>query len=234
MKSALIFGSFVPATNLGFALETQTISLIDQSWFTYGQDVWEPTMLHEESHMWFGDSVSPAIWSDLWLNEGHASWYEFTYAEAKGELVGDTTDYPDPTGYATLDDLMRAVYAHGDQWRHDYGPVALPINAKDLFSFNVYHGGALVLYALRQKIGDQAFQDVERAWVNRYAGKSATTADFIALASQVSGHDLSGFLNDWLYGTTTPPMPGHPNWTTDPVTLTPTAVSARASLTLGQ
>ena len=228
-----IFGSFVPDTNLGFALETQTISLIDQSWFTYGQDVWEPTMLHEESHMWFGDSVSPETWSDIWLNEGHASWYEFTYAEAKGELVGDTTDYPDPTGYATLDDLMRAVYAHGNQWRHDYGPVAEPISADDQFSFNVYHGGALVLYALRQQIGVQSFQDVERAWVQRYTGKSASTADFIALASQVSGQDLTGFLNDWLYGTTTPPMPGHPDWTTDPVTLTPAAISQRAALTLG-
>jgi hypothetical protein len=48
---------------------------------------------------------------------------------------------------------MRAVYAHGDQWRHDYGPVALPASPDTLFSFNVYHGGALVLYALRQVVG---------------------------------------------------------------------------------
>ena len=50
---------------------------------------------------------------------------------------------------------MRAVYAHGDQWRHDDGPVALPLSADVLFNFQRYHGGALVLYALRQKIGDR-------------------------------------------------------------------------------
>jgi aminopeptidase N len=221
-----IFGTFVPNSELGFALETQTISLIDEEWFgDLPQGVWEPTMLHELSHMWFGDSVSPAQWSDLWLNEGHASWYEFVYAEQHGELADDTLDYPDPVGYATVDELMRAVYAHGDQWRHDDGPVARPISAATLFSLQVYHGGALVLYALRQKIGAAAFMRIERAWVRRYEGKSASTDDFIALASQVSGQNLTSFLRSWLYGTTTPPMPGHPDWTVDPVVSSSAAAS---------
>jgi len=213
-----IFGTFVPNTALGFALETQTISLVDEEWFAeFPQGVWEPTLLHELSHMWFGDSVSPEAWSDLWLNEGHASWYEFEYAQQRGELAEDTLFYPDPVGYQTVPELMRAVYAHGDQWRHDWGPVALPASADTIFSLQVYHGGALVLYALQQKIGTAAFARLERAWVTRYAGKSVSTDDFIALASQVSGHNLTGFLRSWLYGTTTPPMPGHPDWKTDPV-----------------
>ncbi|TXS18430.1 hypothetical protein EAO68_12490 [Streptomyces sp. wa22] len=38
-------------------------------------------MVHELAHQWFGNSVSPRSWSDLWLNEGHATWYEARYAE---------------------------------------------------------------------------------------------------------------------------------------------------------
>src|SRR4051794_18073857 len=213
-----VYGSLVVEADLGFALETQTLELIDTTWFDdYPQGVWEPTLLHEMSHMWFGDSVAPQTWSDLWLNEGHASWYEFLYAEEKGELADDTEGYPDDQGYATFDELMKAVYAHGDQWRHDSGPVALPSGPDTLFDFQRYHGGALVLYALRQVVGAATFQRIERAWLSTYEGRSASTDDFIALASRVAGRDLTGFLRAWVYGTTTPPMPGHPDWTVDPV-----------------
>jgi aminopeptidase N len=212
-----LYGSLVVEADLGFALETQTLELMDTSWFDdYTQDTWDPTLLHELSHMWFGDSVAPNDWSDLWLNEGHASWYEFLYAEEKGFLEGDTEGYPDDDGYADFDDLMKAVYAHGDQWRADDGPVALPTSEDTLFAFQRYHGGALVLYALRQKIGTAAFDRLERTWVARYRDKVASTNDFIALAAQVSGRgDVVPFLRDWVYGTKTPAMPGHPDWTVD-------------------
>jgi aminopeptidase N len=226
-----LYGSLVVEADLGFALESQTLELIDTSWFDdYTQDTWDPTLLHEMSHMWFGDSVAPKTWSDLWLNEGHASWYEFLYAEEKGFLEGDTENYPDDNGYADFDDLMKAVYAHGDQWRAEDGPVAAPTSADTLFAFQRYHGGALVLYALRQVVGAATFQRIEREWVSRYEGRSASTDDFIALASQVAGRNLTGFLRDWVYGTKTPKMPGHPDWTVDPVVENaPTTLSAPAA-----
>ena len=186
-------------------------------------------MLHELSHMWFGDSVTPDTWSDLWLNEGHASWYEFLYAEELGFLEEDTTGYPNEQGYADFDDLMEAVYALGDQWRAAYGPVARPASAETLFSLNVYHGGALVLYALREKIGRRAFERLEREWVDRYEGGNASTETFIALASHVARRDLRSFLRAWLYTTTTPPMPGHPDWTVLPVEAPAPAVAASSA-----
>jgi aminopeptidase N len=216
-----LYGSLVVQADLGFALETQTLELIDTSWFDdFDQGVWEPTELHELTHMWFGDSVSPKTWSDLWLNEGHASWYEFLYAEQKGELAEDTEDYPDPTGYATFDELMKAVYAHGDEWRAESGPVAAPSSADALFDLQRYHGGALVLYALRQKVGNAAFLRIERAYPDRFKDRSVTTDDFIALAAEISGRrDVVPFLREWVYGAKTPPMPGHPDWTVnDPAT----------------
>ena len=133
-------------------------------------------------------------------------------------LEGDTEFYPDPTGYATVKELMKAVYAHGDQWRAADGPVALPTGPGTLFTFQRYHGGALVLFALRQKIGAAAFQRLERAYVGRFRDRSVSTDDFIALAAQVSDRpDVVPFLRGWVYSTKTPPMPGHPDWLVDPV-----------------
>ncbi|HYH90748.1 MAG TPA: M1 family metallopeptidase [Solirubrobacteraceae bacterium] len=214
------YGSLIVRADLGFALETQTLSVLDTGWFDgQPQGLGDATMVHELAHQWFGNSVAPYEWSDLWLNEGHASWYEFVYGEEQGFLADDTVGWPDENGYDTLEELMRASYAHSDQWRHDYGPVARPSSpdSDTLFSFNAYHGGALVLYALRQVVGVETFDRIERAWVARYRDGVASTEDFIALASRVARRDLSGFLRAWLYDVKTPPMPGHPDWVADPV-----------------
>ena len=64
--------------------------------------------------------------------------------------------------------------------------------------------------------------------VTRYRGRSASTQDFIALASELAGRDLSAFLHEWLYSETTPPMPGHPDWVVLPVTLGAASAHPRA------
>lgn len=124
--------------------------------------------------------------------------------------------YSDYRGWASFTDRIRAAYAAGDRMRRTDGPVAAPTSSQTLFGENQNDGGALVLYALRQRIGTAAFDRLLRTWVRVYSGRSASTADFVALASRVSGRDQSAFLATWLYGTTTPPMPGHPDWTVDP------------------
>jgi aminopeptidase N len=208
------YGSLVVEANIDTALETQTLSIFDSPFFTdYPEYVWSPIMLHELSHQWFGDNVSPSDWSDLWLNEGHAQFYEYVYADEKDYLADDY-------GFSDLEELMKSKYAAGDLRRAQSGPVAQPSSGSDvakLYSSNVYNGGALVLYALGQKVGPEVFAKIERAWVRDYAGRAGSTKDYIALASKVARQDLSGFLTDWLYGMKIPPMPGHPDWVATPV-----------------
>jgi aminopeptidase N len=207
------YGLLMADAPLGFALETQTLSLFGAGLFTepaYEQWYVESIMVHELAHQWFGDSVSPRTWSDLWLNEGHATWYEALYAEEKAGRP--------------LRTRMKDAYAASDTWRAVGGPPAAPKvpapgQKTGIFRQNVYEGGALVLYALRQEIGHPAFERLERAWVTRHRDGTASTVDFVRLASEIAGRDLDGFLRAWLYGEKTPPMPGHPDWkagTADP------------------
>lgn len=200
------YGVLIAHATTGFELETQTLSLFERDLFTSAElPRWyiESIMVHELAHQWFGDSVSPRRWSDLWLNEGHATWYEALYADERGK--------------ASLERRMRKAYEQSDAWRAEGGPPAAPKPADSgqqigIFRPVVYDGSALVLYALRQRIGRTAFDRLEREWVLRHRDEVASTADFIQLASQVAGRDLSGFLRPWLYGTKTPPMPGHADW----------------------
>ncbi|MFI6649109.1 M1 family metallopeptidase [Streptomyces sp. NPDC050529] len=200
------YGVLVADTETGFELETQTLSLFERRLFTDdGFPEWyvDSVMVHELAHQWFGDSVSPRTWSDLWLNEGHASWYEARYAE-------DHADKP-------LERRMRDAYTRSDGWRAEGGPPARPAAPApgekiSLFRPVVYDGSALVLYALRQEIGKGAFDRLERIWVRKHRDSNAATADFTALSSRVAGRDLTAFFDGWLYGKKTPPMPGHPDW----------------------
>ncbi|MGX4689431.1 M1 family metallopeptidase [Streptomyces sp. JNUCC 63] len=200
------YGVLVASAATGFQLETQTLSLFEKKLFTdaaYPKWYVESIMVHELSHQWFGDSVSPRTWSDLWLNEGHATWYEALYAEEKANQP--------------MEARMKAAYGASDRWREAGGPPALPKPPKPgrkigIFRPNVYDGAALVLYALRQEIGKPAFERLERTWARSHRDGAATTADFQRLASDIAGRDLSGFFKAWLYDGRTPPMPGHPDW----------------------
>lgn len=232
------YGSLVSDADFFFALETQTLSLYPSTFFSpvpgtpLGDPrLFEPIMVHELAHQWYGNHVTPARWSDLWLNEGHATWYEYEYAQEEGDPAF-YFGFFEP-GVTNLEEAMRAAYRRGDALRAVFGPVAAPRAGADafgdLFSPNVYEGGALVLYALRQVVGDRVFRDIERRWLRRFGGGPASTSDFIALASREAGRDLTSFLTAWLYGTRTPPMPGHPDWTVDPVAAAG-AATPRASI----
>ncbi|MFI6377027.1 M1 family metallopeptidase [Streptomyces sp. NPDC050546] len=200
------YGMLVADASTGFELETQTLSLFERELFTqsaYPEWYVESIMVHELAHQWFGNSVSPRTWSDLWLNEGYATWYEALYAEVRGGKP--------------MRDRMKAAYGSSDGWRAVGGPPAAPKvpepgRKTGIFRHNVYEGATLVLYALREEIGSPAFDRLQRAWVGRYRDGTASTADYVRLASEISGRDLSGFFKDWLYGEKTPPMPGHPDW----------------------
>lgn len=63
----------------------------------------------------------------------------------------------------------------------------------------VYHGGGTALLALRDQVGEQRFARIMRTWFDRYGGGTATTADFVTLASEVAGTDLDDWATTWLY-----------------------------------
>jgi aminopeptidase N len=149
--------------------------------------------------------VTPRRWSDLWLNEGPATYFAAAYAAQHGGLSLAEQVH---RWYVGSDSNSPFDHPESDQQLRDrYGPPAAPRAATTLYSQNVYTGGALALYALRQRVGESTFDAIMRTWVSEHRDGNAVTTQFIHAASRVAGHDLSGLLTAWLYAPTSPPLP---------------------------
>lgn len=210
------YGVLGVPSDLGFAEETQTLSVFNVAWlrgeFPGDYPLWlrDVALAHELTHQWFGNSVTPRHWSDVWLSEGPATYYSYLYAASLG---GPAIDDVAHAMYSGLPLWAGGPPVDGDQvLRARYGAPAAPLSGATLYSDSVYNGGLLTLYALRQKIGPRSFDALMRAWVTAHRHGNASTADFIGTAARAGGPGVANLLRSWLYGTATPPMPGHPGW----------------------
>jgi len=189
-----VYGSLVMDTEFGAALENQTLSIFGVDMIDLDDiEGTEATVAHELAHQWFGDSISVADWSDIWLNEGFATY---------GEALWVEYDY----GKDGLEEWITAVYNEVKAYPEFYPPPGDPA-PNDLFNGGVYLRGGLTVHALRATVGDDAFFEILRTYHDRYKYGNAATEDFIALAEEISGQQLDDLFDAWLYDEQLPPMP---------------------------
>lgn len=159
------------------AMENQTITGIGYA-FIGGNDFFKDTYVHELAHHWWGNSVGPKTWNDIWLNEGFATYSEALYAEAKH-------------GKDALNAKMQSKFS--DNFR---GTLYAP---KDLFGETVYDKGAWVLHMLRYEIGDSSFFKSLHNYYDLYKYSNASVEDFKSVCEHNSGMNLDKFFDQWIY-----------------------------------
>ncbi|HKN55385.1 MAG TPA: M1 family metallopeptidase [Amycolatopsis sp.] len=174
-------GIFLNET-IGFSLETMSRPLYSAGWAGT-----VTVIVHENAHQWYGDSVAVEHWKDVCLNECFASYAQWLWDEAK-EGKNLNAQY-----------LARAKSASGAFWAgklYDMGP------GKEFTS--VYSKGPMMLHALRNYIGQQAFDRVLRLWPTIHRDGNANMQQFQYLTEQVAHKRLQGFFNAWIYGSGKP------------------------------
>ncbi|MEG8947569.1 M1 family metallopeptidase [Rosettibacter firmus] len=160
------------------AMEHQTITGIGSKFIT-GKKFFQDMYIHELSHHWWGNAVSPKTWKDIWLNEGFATYSEALYWEYQA-------------GKSALISTMKSKSI-----KFLSGTLYNPEN--NLFSNLVYNKGAWVLHMLRREVGDSLFFKILRTYFETYKYKNASTKDFQNICEKVSKRNLSYFFDQWIY-----------------------------------
>ncbi|MER7000211.1 M1 family metallopeptidase [Streptomyces sp. NPDC000410] len=178
-------GAIVERTgDSGYALETQNRPVMPADQFTTG------ILVHELAHQWYGNSVTPRTWQDMWLNEGFATYAEWLYSE-------DFEDTPAQVSH-------ERAFADRSNWAF---PPAEPPSAENISDPPVYGRGAMVLHKIRQAVGDDTFFTIVEGWAQEHRHANASTDDFVAYVEEESGKDLTELWDTWLYGEDKPAKP---------------------------
>jgi len=189
---------FVPEYNSGAMENVGCVVIRDDYIFRSRQteasyQVRTNTILHELSHMWFGDLVTMKWWDDLWLKESFATWAA-TFAASQAK--------EDPAA-------AWATFCNGNKnwaYRQDQLPTTHPIAADmvDLeaielnFDGITYAKGASVLVQLVAFVGQQAFLEGLRNYFAKNAFGNTELADLLLALEPPSGRDLSHWSDEWL------------------------------------
>ncbi|WP_199520326.1 M1 family metallopeptidase [Kitasatospora sp. MBT63] len=179
-------GGIIDRIGVGYELETQSRPV-------YDGEPDELAVVHEIAHQWFGDSVTPRTWRDIWLNEGFATFAEWRWQE----------DHGGPTARETFDGYY-ATPATDPFWQLKTGD---PGHDNIFDQDAVYTRGAMTLQALRELIGERDFATLLAEWPTRYRYGNADSCDLRALAEQISHRDLGAFFDAWLYTAAKPAPP---------------------------
>ncbi len=175
------------------------ITLTDQT--MHGRDA-EPQVSttdlvsHETAHQWFGDLLTCRSWSNAWLNEGFATYFEALYGEhAFGE------DHFNYEMYRDHEQVLRAdrMEIRPTVYNRYYSTV-------DLFGTDIYQRGASILHMLRGIVGKQLFFKAIQHYVREFQHQNVDSHDFIDAVREATGYNLSWFFDEWLF------KGGHPDF----------------------
>src|SRR3954452_16870288 len=160
---------------------------------------------HELAHQWWGDLLTCREWSEAWLNEGFATYFEYVWREhAKGRDEADHELLVDTDGYlAEAGRYQRPVVCR----QYDE-----PIH---LFDAHLYEKGGRVLHMLRHELGDGPFWRAIGHYARKHAKGSVETRDLARAIEDVTGRNVDELLDRCISRPGLPELEGRWEWDED-------------------
>jgi aminopeptidase N len=165
----------------GGGMEHQTVSFVGN----FSQDL----LVHELAHQWFGDDVTCGSWTDLWLNEGFATY-----------LTGLSKEFLD-TNKETFIDWKASAIDMVTRQAGGYIYTLDTLSVNRLFDGRLtYTKASMVLHMLRKIVGDIAFFKACNNYLTNHRYSFAYTSSLIKEMEKESGKNLQYFFSQWFYG----------------------------------
>ncbi|HEX8196948.1 MAG TPA: M1 family aminopeptidase [Pyrinomonadaceae bacterium] len=148
----------------------------------------ENLVTHELAHSWFGNLVTCKNWSELWLNEGFATFMESVFIE---------NEYGRAAYLEEMRSNAQQAFAQEDiNLKHPL----VNLRARPdplLFDSITYKKGGFVVHMLRETVGDEMFWKSVNAYLNAHRFGSVETTDLQRAFEQTTGKDLNWFFEQW-------------------------------------
>ncbi len=153
-------------------------------------------LAHELAHSWFGNYVTARTWSDLWLNEGFATYFAAIWTEH--DMGRDNFLYQEVRGNQE---------GYFNAWRQG---VRRPIVTKNyrepdaVFDAYTYPRAGAVLHMLRVVLGDDNWWRALNHYLRKHPHQPVETEQFRIAIEETTGQPLEWFFDQWVY------QMGHP------------------------
>ncbi len=146
---------------------------------------------HELAHQWFGNLVTIAWWSDLWLNEGFATWVSNL---AMDHLFPDWHIWT----HFILEEYARAQEMDGLANTHPIEvPVPDPHSLDEIFDAISYSKGASIINMLHAYLGAEDFRRGLHAYLTKHMYSNTVTHDLWSALGSASGKPVDEVMSKW-------------------------------------
>ncbi|CAG9770646.1 unnamed protein product [Ceutorhynchus assimilis] len=163
-------------------------------------------MAHEIAHQWFGNYVTHNWWSELWLNEGFATYFEWYLSN----LVETQYEYDKLFLINVLQPALQADGPNMVPLSNEESKVNTPQEIEDAFSNNAINSnkGASFIRMIRHALGEEVFQRAIQTYLKDNALKNVEASNLVdhlqAALPNTTDVNLTLYLNSWIY------EPGYP------------------------
>lgn len=139
-------------------------------------------IIHESAHEWFGNAITGSDISDMWIQEGWATYAECVYVEA---LFG-------------YDDALKYTNGYKTKVRNQQ-PIITPRGVNATPGQDQYFKGALFLNTLRSVVDNDAkWWKLMRAYFARFKYRNIMTEDVAQFSNAQTGKNLTPIFDQYL------------------------------------